>query len=88
MPLDDDQLRAIGRITVQAAELEYSMHLVVCTLVNPSNINIGRLAFAKDQFDSLHESSSVERGGVSPQPRARRSNPAMGWEGKEAARAP
>jgi hypothetical protein len=47
MPLSDDQLRAIGWITVQSAELEFSLHTLVCALVNP-NINIGRLAFEKE----------------------------------------
>jgi hypothetical protein len=53
MPLNDDQLRAIGRIAVQAAELEFTMHTLVSALVNPSNINIGFLAFARDQFSSM-----------------------------------
>ena len=31
------------------------MHSLVCALVNPSNINIGALTFAKDQFSSMQE---------------------------------
>jgi hypothetical protein len=55
MPLNNDQLRALGRVTVQAAILEYYMHILVCALVNPSNINIGFLAFSKDQFGSMQD---------------------------------
>lgn len=55
MPLSDDQLRAIGRIAVQAAELEFTMNTLVWALVNPSNPNIGRLAFGNDQFERMQQ---------------------------------
>src|SRR5215216_4066365 len=50
MPLNDDQLRAIGRISVLFNELEYSTHVIIGALVN-SDPNIGYVAF---EGESLH----------------------------------
>lgn len=52
MPLNDDQLRAIGRISVQFNQLEYSMNALVWTLASP-DLNIGRVAFAREPFDRM-----------------------------------
>jgi hypothetical protein len=50
MPLSNDQLRAIGRLTVAFGQLEFSASLLLTVLVNPDNQNIGRVAFADAPF--------------------------------------
>jgi hypothetical protein len=50
MSLSDDQLRAIGRLTVAFGQLELSASLLLTVLVNPDNQNIGRVAFADAPF--------------------------------------
>jgi hypothetical protein len=50
MPLNDDQLRAIGRLTVSFGQLEYSASLLLTVLVNPDDQNIGRVAFEDAPF--------------------------------------
>jgi hypothetical protein len=50
MPLSDDQLRAIGRLTVAFGQLELSASLLLTVLVNSDNQNIGRVAFADAPF--------------------------------------
>ena len=52
MPLNDDQLRAIGRITICLSYLERSMNVLVWRLVNP-NLNIGRTVFEGENFDRM-----------------------------------
>jgi hypothetical protein len=52
MPPDDDQLRAIGRITLLFNDLEHSLNLLVWRLINP-NINIGRIVFEGENFDRM-----------------------------------
>jgi hypothetical protein len=52
MPPNDDQLRAIGRITVLFNNLEHSMNLLVWRLMNP-NINIGRIVLEGESFDRM-----------------------------------
>jgi hypothetical protein len=52
MPLDDNQLRAIGRISIRFNELEFLVNLFVWALVN-SDLDIGRLAFADEPFTRM-----------------------------------
>jgi hypothetical protein len=49
MPLNDDQLRAIGRITAYFNELEYTTNLFVYALVN-RDLDIGRLVFQRQSL--------------------------------------
>lgn len=49
MPLSDDQLRAIGRMTVSFGRLEHSASSLLWLLVN-ENQNIGRVAFENERF--------------------------------------
>jgi hypothetical protein len=64
MPLSDDQYRAIGRITVLSAQLEYVANLLAWMLIYPQSgqsyiisqgeaQQIGRRAFAGDSFASI-----------------------------------
>jgi hypothetical protein len=64
MPLSDDQYRAIGRITVLSAQLEFTANVLAWALIYPHTGNtgyhllmrqseafeIGRRAFAGDSF--------------------------------------
>jgi|Tabmets5t2r1_1033131.scaffolds.fasta_scaffold30190_2 hypothetical protein len=52
MPPDDDQLRAIGRVTLLFNDLEHSMNLLVWRLINP-DINIGRIVLEGEGFDRM-----------------------------------
>jgi hypothetical protein len=52
MPLNDDQLRAIGRISVHSNELELSLNVLVWGLINP-NINIGRIVLEGESYDRM-----------------------------------
>jgi hypothetical protein len=66
MPLSDDQYRAIGRITVLAAQLEYAANVLAWSLLTAPHIaphreivdlnelvQIGRRAFAGESFTSI-----------------------------------
>jgi hypothetical protein len=64
VPLSDDQLRAIGRITVLSAQLEYAANVLAWMLLRPNRgephilsqdeaQQIGRRAFAGDSFASI-----------------------------------
>jgi hypothetical protein len=50
MPLSDDQLRAIGRLTVSFGQLELSASTLLTVLINPDDQNIGRAAFEDAPF--------------------------------------
>jgi hypothetical protein len=52
MPLNDDQLRALGRISVMSAELDFSTNTLACVLVN-QDLNIGRIVFDGEQSDRV-----------------------------------
>jgi hypothetical protein len=52
MSLNDDQLRALGSVTVWFNDLEYMMHSIVATLVN-SDRNIGGIVFEGESFDRM-----------------------------------
>jgi hypothetical protein len=52
MPASDDQLRAIGRVTLLFNDLEHSMNLLVWRLINP-DINIGRIVLEGESFDRI-----------------------------------
>jgi hypothetical protein len=51
MPLDD-QLRALGRISVAFNQLEYRMNVLVWALISP-NSNIGRIVLEGENFDRM-----------------------------------
>jgi hypothetical protein len=61
MPLSDDQYRAIGRITVLSAQLEFTANLLAWALITPNRelmqfndiYEIGRRAFGGDNFASI-----------------------------------
>jgi hypothetical protein len=64
MPLNDDQYRAIGRITVLSAQLEYAANLLAWMLIYPHGgqhwvlsqeeaRQIGRRVFAGESFSSI-----------------------------------
>jgi hypothetical protein len=61
MPLSEDQYRAIGRITVLSAQLEFTANLLAWALINPNReliqysdvYEIGHRAFGGDNFASL-----------------------------------
>ena len=55
MPPSDDQLRAIGRISVAINELDVLMNVFAWALINPDDLEIGRLALEKDQFSRVLE---------------------------------
>ena len=48
----DNQLRALGRISVAFNELEYKMNVFAWALINP-NSNIGRIALEGENFDRM-----------------------------------
>jgi hypothetical protein len=50
MPLSDDQLCAVGRVTVAFGQLELSASVLLTVLVNPDDQNIGRVAFEDAPF--------------------------------------
>jgi hypothetical protein len=52
MPLNDDQLRALGRIGVHFNELEFIMNNFAWGLINP-NSRIGRIALEGENFDRM-----------------------------------
>jgi hypothetical protein len=54
MPLNDEQYRAIGRITMTFNSLEVSMNVFLWRLIN-SNINIGRIVLGGENFDRVLE---------------------------------
>ena len=51
MPMDE-QLRALGRISVAFNQLEYRMNVLVWGLISP-NSNIGRIALEGENFDRM-----------------------------------
>jgi hypothetical protein len=66
IPLSDDQYRAIGRITVLSAQLEFAANILAWRLIKPPShsaehsfidqgetIEIGRRAFGGDSFASI-----------------------------------
>ena len=61
MPPSDDQYRAIGRITVLSAQLEFTANLLAWGLITPNReliqindvFQIGRRAFGGDNFASI-----------------------------------
>jgi hypothetical protein len=55
MPLTDDQLRAIGWITVAFGQLEFSASLLLRVLINPTNQDIGRVVFERAPFGRVLE---------------------------------
>jgi hypothetical protein len=52
MPPDNDQLRAIGRVTLLFNDLEHSINLLVWRLINP-DITIGRIVLEGEGFDRM-----------------------------------
>jgi hypothetical protein len=53
MPVSDDQLRAIGRITVSFNQLEYWLNLCLWVFVNPEHPSAAKLAFEGEMFDRV-----------------------------------
>jgi hypothetical protein len=53
MPVSDDQLRAIGRITVSFNKLEYWINVCLWVFVNAEHPIAGKLAFEGEQFDRV-----------------------------------
>jgi hypothetical protein len=53
VPLSNDQLRAIGRISVNFNELEFALSVLLWALLNPSDIERGRRVFGGESFDRI-----------------------------------
>jgi hypothetical protein len=52
LPLKDNQLRAIGRVSDRFNDLEYAMNVLAWELINP-NPNIGRIVLEGESFDRV-----------------------------------
>jgi hypothetical protein len=52
LPLKDEQLRAMGRVSVRFNDLEFLTNALAWHLINP-NLNIGRLVLEGENFDRV-----------------------------------
>jgi hypothetical protein len=53
MPLSDDQLRAVGRISVSFNKLEYWLNVCLWVFVNPDEPGQAQLGFEGESFDRV-----------------------------------